>query len=141
MTKTAKTVVFVLLLSLTTWAVVVTLMLKNEIELNRFNNSSDVSTLEERKVSFNEIQTNVGSSYVSLELSMLTSNQKTAEELAKREFQVRNYILKYLSGSSKTDLENKDFMSASLDSLKTFTNANLSSGEVLEVYITKKLIH
>ena len=65
---------------------------------------------------------------------------KAAEELAKREFQVKNIVIQELSEMTSQDLEGKAGKQAFEESIKSYLNPLMQEGEVEKVYIISYII-
>ena len=74
------------------------------------------------------------------ELKIQTDNKKAAEELEKRDFQVRNIVIQELSEMTSEDFEGKAGKKAFEDSIRSQINPLMQKGEVTEVYIVSYVI-
>ncbi len=84
-----------------------------------------------------EITTNLADNkIVRFSLKIQTSNEDAADELTKRDFQVKNIVIQELSELEQKDLEGKQGKQVFQKSLKTKINELMQEGEVQEVYFT-----
>ncbi len=92
-------------------------------------------------VDVEEITTNIGNrQFIRIKLKIQTDNKTAAEELAKRDFQVKNIIIQELSEMTEKDLEGKAGKRAFEDALKSYLNPLMQNGEVEKVYIVSYII-
>lgn len=100
-----------------------------------------VERLDEHKVSIKNIQVVLADgSYGNISLSFLVDSKKAAEELSKRNFQIKNYAIKNLS-----DIDSKTFLDPVgsqkvLEQIKIEINEQVQEGKVLEAYFIDKLV-
>ena len=73
-------------------------------------------------------------------MKVQTDSTKSAEELTKRDFQVKNILITELSEMTPEDLEGKQGKLTLESSLKTKINELMNEGEVQQVYITSYII-
>ena len=73
-------------------------------------------------------------------MKVRTDSKDSAEELAKRDFQVKNIIITELSEMTPEDLEGKEGKLTFESSIKTKINELMSNGEIQQVYITSYII-
>ncbi len=113
----------------------------------QFNNANDkekeptIDEIIESSVDIEEIMTNLsGNKFIRISLKIQTDNKKAADELAKRDFQVKNIIIQELSEMKAVDLEGKVGKVALEDALKTQLNPLMQDGEVTKVYIVSYVI-
>lgn len=95
--------------------------------------------IEKQGVLVEDIVTNLNDGhYGSVSFKLIGDSKDTAEEITNREFQIRSFIIKELSKITKESLrEESDQLEKKL---KNHVNELLDKGEVLDVYLTEKLI-
>ena len=95
----------------------------------------------ESSVDVEEITTNLGDrQFIRLTLKIQTENKDAAEELAKRDFQVKNIVIQELSEMTEKDLEGKTGKMSFEDELKSQLNPLMQEGKVVKVYIVSYII-
>lgn len=100
-----------------------------------------IDEIIENSVDIEEITTNlVGKQFIRISLKIQTDNKKAAEELTKRDFQVKNIVIQELSEMTPQDLEGKVGKQALEDSIKSHLNPLMQSGEIEKVYIVSHII-
>lgn len=88
-----------------------------------------------------EITTNLAEQqFIKLELKIQADHVKAAEELAKREFQVRDLVIQELSEMTKEELEGKAGKKAFKSTIQSSVNSLLQEGEVEHIYIVSYMI-
>ena len=113
------------------------------LQLNKGDEVKEPSIDEILKssVDVEEITTNIGNrQFIRIKLKIQTDNKKAAEELAKRDFQVKNIIIQELSEMTAKDLEGKVGKLAFEDALKSYLNPLMQNGDVEKVYIVSYII-
>ncbi|HJV45614.1 MAG TPA: flagellar basal body-associated FliL family protein [Bacillota bacterium] len=78
--------------------------------------------------------------FIQLRFQMQTNSKKAKEELAKRNFQVRNIALRLASSMTAEEVQNPDGMAKLEDQLKKQVNLLMQNGQVEKVFITNKII-
>lgn len=114
----------------------------------QFNKKDDTTETEpsidqiiEASVDIPEITTNLASKqFIRISLKIQTDSIEAAEELQKREFQVKNIAIQELSEITATDLEGKVGKQAFQESLKSLVNPLMQTGEIEQVYIVSYII-
>jgi len=102
---------------------------------------STIDDIIESSVDIEEITTNLGDrQFIRLTLKIQTDNKLAGEELAKRDFQVKNIVIQELSDMTSKDLEGKAGKQAFEDALKAQLNPLMQNGEVQKVYIVSYII-
>jgi len=100
-----------------------------------------IDEIIESSVDIEEITTNLGNrQFVRLTLKIQTDNKLAGEELAKRDFQVKNIVIQELSEMTSKDLEGKTGKKAFEDALIAHLNPLMQNGEVQKVYIVSYII-
>jgi len=109
----------------------------------QFNNGSEVyaePTIDEillASVDIPEITTNLADKrYVKIQFKIQTNSDVAGQELAKRDFQVKNLIIQELSEITQEDLKGKQGKQNLQETLKSQINELMQNGEVKQVYIT-----
>lgn len=88
-----------------------------------------------------EITTNLSDKrYVKIQFKIQTNSEEAAQELAKRDFQVKNLIIQELSEMTQEDLKGKQGKVGLQQTLKTQINELMQEGEIQQVYITSYII-
>ncbi|AXH98707.1 flagellar basal body-associated protein FliL [Sporosarcina sp. PTS2304] len=136
------TISLIILVSITLIGVVAVVLILN------FNKDSDSSTKEpsideiiESSVDIEEITTNLsGRNFVRLSLKIQTDGKKSAEELTKRDFQVKNMVIQEVSEMTAKDFEGKAGKQQFEDTIKAQLNELMQDGEIQKVYIVSYII-
>ncbi|WP_186671236.1 flagellar basal body-associated protein FliL [Sporosarcina sp. BP05] len=113
------------------------------MQLNKGDEEKEptIDEIIESSVDIEEITTNLGNrQFVRLTLKIQTDNKLAGEELAKRDFQVKNIIIQELSEMTSKDLEGKAGKKAFEDVLIGHLNPLMQNGEVQKVYIVSYII-
>ncbi|WP_318615415.1 flagellar basal body-associated protein FliL [Sporosarcina sp. YIM B06819] len=120
---------------------VVALILVMQLNKGDAKAEPTIDEIIENSVDIEEITTNlVGKQFIRISLKIQTDNKKAAEELAKRDFQVKNIVIQELSEMTPQDLEGKIGKQALEDSIKSHLNPLMQSGEIQKVYIVSHII-
>lgn len=112
-------------------------------QLNKGPESSEptIDDILVASVDIPELTTNLADgSFVRLELKIQTTSEKSAEELLKRDFQVKDIVIQELSEMEKVALEGKQGKVAFQNTIKSQINELLQEGEVTQVYFTSYII-
>ena len=100
-----------------------------------------IDEIIESLVEVPEITTNLADKkFIRISLTIQTDNPEAADELEKREFQVKNIALYELSELRQEDLEGKAGKQAFEESLKSQLNPLMQSGEIEKVSIVSHMI-
>ena len=100
-----------------------------------------IDEILESSVDVPEITTNLsGKQFIKISLKIQTENKKTAEELAKRDFQVKNIVIQELSDMTAQDFEGKAGKQAFEDSIKSQIKPLMQEGVIEKVYITSYIV-
>ena len=84
-----------------------------------------------------EITTNLADKrYVKIQFKIQTNSDVAGQELAKRDFQVKNLIIQELSEITQEDLKGKQGKQNLQETLKSQINELMQEGEIKQVYIT-----
>ena len=135
------TISLIILVCITLLGVVALILV---MQLNKGDAKETEPTIDEiieNSVDIEEITTNlVGKQFIRISLKIQTDNKKAAEELAKRDFQVKNIVIQELSEMTPQDLEGKVGKQALEDSIKSHLNPLMQAGEIEKVYIVSHII-
>lgn len=138
------TITLIILVTITLIGVVVAVLLWQFQKDDGANAEEKVPTIDEiieSTIEIPEITTNLSSKqFIKLTLTVQTTSLKAAEELAKREFQVKNIVIQELSEITAQDLEGKVGKQNFEESLKSLINPLMLEGEVEKVYIVSYII-
>lgn len=100
-----------------------------------------IDQIVESSIDIPEITTNLaGNKFIRISLKVQTDSLEAAEELTKRDFQVKNIVITELSEMTPKDLEGKQGKATFESSLKTKINELMDAGEIQKVYITSYII-
>ncbi|PID22636.1 flagellar basal body-associated protein FliL [Sporosarcina sp. P3] len=136
------TISLIILVSITLIGVVAVVLILN------FNKDSEgeekapsIDEIIESSVDMEEITTNLsGRNFVRISLKIQTDSKKAAEELTKRDFQVKNLAIQELSEMTTKDLEGKAGKQQFEDTIKAKLNELMQDGEIQKVYIVSYII-
>lgn len=134
------TIMLIILVSLTLVGVVALIVF---LQLNNGDESKEptIDEIVESSVDIQEITTNLaGDKFIRISMKVQTDSAEAAEELTKRDFQVKNILITELSEMTPEDLEGKQGKLTLESSLKTKINELMDEGEVQQVYITSYII-
>ncbi|WAA10722.1 flagellar basal body-associated protein FliL [Fervidibacillus albus] len=105
------------------------------------NDDLTVDEILNLSVDISEITTNLSSDhYIQIAFKVQTDSKEAKEELEKREFQVNNLIIKYISGMDAEEIDGTEGKIELEQTLKDKINAILQNGKVEQVYITSCII-
>lgn len=139
---------FVLITCIAVWTVMgyaiieLDILEKNEPKtISEKISSIPTKEIEAHTVNLEEITTNLADGhYILVGFSFLTDTPETAEELKKREFQLNNYLVHNLSEVTHTQAKSTQFFEEFVPNFQEYINSILTNGDVLEVYITNKIV-
>ena len=135
------TVMLIILVSITLLGVVL-FVLYTQLNKEQGTLEPTIDEILEASVDVPEITTNLADKkYVRLQLKIQTTSEKAAEELSKRDFQVKNIIIQELSEMTQEDLKGKEGKVLFEKTLKVHINDLMQVGEVKQVYITSYVIN
>jgi flagellar protein FliL len=87
------------------------------------------------------ITTNLSSGgYVQLSFQLQTDSEKAKRELEKRDFQVKNVILKLFSSLTEDEINSPEETVQFEERIKNEMNKLMQSGHIVKVYTTNKMI-
>lgn len=105
------------------------------------NAEPDIDTVLESSVDVEEITTNLkGNGFVKISLKVQTDSKDAAEELLKRDFQMKDILIEELSELTAEDLEGKKGKEVLQSTLKAKFNELMQEGKIQRVYITSCII-
>ena len=105
------------------------------------NSAPTIDEILVASVDIPEITTNLADKrYVKIQFKIQTNSEEAGEELAKREFQVKNLIIQELSEMTQEDLKGKQGKLGLQQTLKSQINELMQDGEIQQVYITSYII-
>ncbi len=88
-----------------------------------------------------EITTNLANNqFIRLSLTIQTDNPKAAEELSKREFQVKNIVIQELSEITEQDFQGKAGKQMFEESIRSLVDPLMQTGDIERVYIVSYII-
>lgn len=120
---------------------VVALILVMQFSKDEKEEAPTIDEIIESSIDVPEITTNLSANaFIRLSLKIQTDSVEAAEELTKRDFQVKNIVIQELSEMSPEDLEGKEGKKAFENALKLQVNELMQDGEVQQVYITSYII-
>ncbi|MDX1771890.1 MAG: flagellar basal body-associated protein FliL [Planococcaceae bacterium] len=134
------TIMLIILVSITLIGVVA-LILVMQFNKDGEAEGPTIDEIIESSVDVPEITTNLSADdFIRLSLKIQTDSVEAAEELTKRDFQVKNIVIQELSEMSAADLEGKEGKQTFENALKLQINELMHDGEVQQVYITSYII-
>lgn len=140
MKNKALTITLIILVSITLVGVVGLILW---LQLSNGNDSEEptIDEILQASVDIEEITTNLsGKQFIRISLKIQTDNKKAAEELKKRDFQVKNMVIQELSEMEAKDLEGKAGKQAFEEAIKSQLNPLMQEGKVEKVYIVSYII-
>lgn len=134
------TIMLIILVSITLIGVVA-LILVMQFNKDGEAEGPTIDEIIESSIDVPEITTNLSADdFIRLSLKIQTDSVEAAEELTKRDFQVKNIVIQELSEMSAADLEGKEGKQTFENALKLQINELMHDGEVQQVYITSYII-
>ncbi|MET1013993.1 MAG: flagellar basal body-associated protein FliL [Paenisporosarcina sp.] len=134
------TIMLIILVSITLIGVVA-LILVMQFNKDEKEEGPTIDEIIESSIDVPEITTNLSADdFIRLSLKIQTDSVEAAEELTKRDFQVKNIVIQELSEMTAADLEGKEGKQAFENALKLQINELMHDGEVQQVYITSYII-
>jgi flagellar FliL protein len=134
------TIMLIILVSITLIGVVA-LILVMQFNKDEKEEGPTIDEIIESSIDVPEITTNLSADdFIRLSLKIQTDSVEAAEELTKRDFQVKNIVIQELSEMAAADLEGKEGKQAFENALKLQINELMHDGEVQQVYITSYII-
>ncbi|MCA1200315.1 flagellar basal body-associated protein FliL [Priestia flexa] len=131
----------IILLSLTligSVGVIVTLKLASEPAAEA---APSIDEVIDSSVDIADIKTNLKSNnYINLSFKIQMDSKKAAEELQKREFQVKDIIIKELSEMTAEDFEGKKGLEALEERISKQIDSSIETGHVVKIYTTSKVL-
>jgi len=131
----------IILLSLTligSIAVIVTLKYTDQASTQKGPSIDDVI---KTSVDVTDIKTNLKSNnYISISFKIQMDSKKAAEELQKRDFQVKDIIINELSNMNAQDFEGTQGLNTLETNIAKQIDQLMESGHVVKVYTTSKVL-
>jgi flagellar protein FliL len=131
----------IIMLSLTligSIAVIVTLKYTGQASTEKGPSIDDVI---KASVDVTDIKTNLKSNnYISISFKIQMDSKKAAAELQKRDFQVRDIIIKKLSDMSAQDFEGTQGLSTLETDIAKQIDQLMENGHVVKIYTTSKVL-
>jgi flagellar FliL protein len=131
----------IIMLSLTligSIAVIVTLKYTEQASTEKGPSIDDVI---KASVDVTDIKTNLKSNnYISISFKIQMDSKKAAGELQKRDFQVRDIIIKRLSDMSAQDFEGTQGLSTLETDIAKQIDQLMENGHVVKIYTTSKVL-
>jgi len=134
------TIMLIILVSITLVGVVALLIV---MQLNKTEEDKEpnIDQILESSVDIPEITTNLAANkFIRISLKVQTDSVEAAEELTKRDFQVKNIVITELSEMTPAELEGKAGKTMFESALKTKIGELMDDGEIQQVYITSYII-
>lgn len=120
---------------------VVALILVTQMAKGDSDKEPSIDEIIESSVDVEEITTNLaGNQFIRISLKIQTDNKKAADELSKRDFQVKNTVIQELSEMTAKDLEGKVGKQAFEDAIKSQLDPLMQEGQIEKVYIVSYII-
>ncbi|MGM9966801.1 flagellar basal body-associated protein FliL [Rummeliibacillus sp. POC4] len=134
------TIMLIILVSITLIGVVAVVVV-TQLNKGTAAEVQNIDDIVESSVDIEEITTNIaGDNYIKIALKIQTTSKDSAEELKKRDFQVKSILIEQLSEMSKKDLDGTKGKEMLANTLKTKINELMQQGEVQQVYFTSYII-
>ncbi len=131
------TIMLIILVSITLIGVVALVVVTQLSKDGGANAEPSIDEIIEQSVDVPEISTNLNDRrYVKLSLKIQTDSKEAAEELTKRDFQIKDILVEVLSDMSSKDLQGTKGKELLTNALKAKFNGLMQNGEVQKVYIT-----
>ena len=120
---------------------VVALLIVMQLNKTEEDKEPNIDQILESSVDIPEITTNLAANkFIRISLKVQTDSVKAAEELTKRDFQVKNIVITELSEMTPAELEGKEGKAMFESALKTKIGELMDDGEIQQVYITSYII-
>ena len=88
-----------------------------------------------------DVTTNLSSeNYIKMSFTLQTNSKEAKEELTKREFQVRDLMIKQLSNMKVEQFQGTEGISSLEQILKKEINSLMQKGKVVKIYTTSRII-
>lgn len=88
-----------------------------------------------------EITTNLNSGgFIQLRFKIQTSSVEAKEELSKRDFQVRNIVLREISAMTEDQVKSPSGMANVEKQIKNDLNKMMQNGKIIQIFTTNKMI-
>ena len=122
------TIMLIILVSITLIGVVAVVVV-TQLNKGTAAEVQNIDDIVESSVDIEEITTNIaGDNYIKIALKIQTTSKDSAEELKKRDFQVKSILIEQLSEMSKKDLDGTKGKEMLANTLKTNNSQNSQEG-------------
>jgi flagellar protein FliL len=138
--KMMATMVVILLVILLAGAVAIIVI--NKLDHTSPNKAPSADEVVKQSVDIPEITTNLknNNNFIKISFKLESDSKKAEQELAKRDFQVKDIIIDQLSEMSSKDLEGQAGKDKLRVALKDKISKILQDGKIVNVYITSYVI-
>ncbi|MGE8204074.1 flagellar basal body-associated protein FliL [Heyndrickxia sp. NPDC080065] len=137
--KMITTMVSLLLVILLAGAIAIIIIIYNGD--HKAGSAPSIDEVLKNSVDVPEITTNLKSNnYIKISLKIETDNKKAKSELEKRDFQVKDSVIKELSETSASEMDGIKGKEKLTNILKNKINSYMQNGKVIEIYITSYVI-
>ncbi|GEK32555.1 flagellar protein FliL [Kurthia sibirica] len=134
------TIMLIILVTITLLGVAGVIVYK-QLGTDTPNAAPNIDKILEQSIDVPELNTNLADrKYIQLSLKIQLDSKEAAEEMTKRDFQVKDILVEVLSEMSSKDLEGKRGKELLTNTLKSKFNGLMQDGEVQKVYITSYAI-
>jgi flagellar protein FliL len=100
-----------------------------------------IDDILDHSVDIEEITTNIkNNDFIRISFKIQANSSDAKNEIEKRDFQVKNIIIKHLSGLNPEDLQGAEGKSNLEEVIKSKLNDMLENGKVVQVYITSSIL-
>lgn len=134
-------IMLIILLALTLVGTVAVIMVLKFTNVEEAAAEPSAKELVESTVSIEEITTNLlNDQFIRISFSIQTDGKKAKKELEMRDFQVRDVIIKELSGMKAEQFQGQKGVVELEERLKVKINELMQEGKVVKVYTTSKML-
>ncbi|PFP30814.1 flagellar basal body-associated protein FliL [Bacillus sp. AFS073361] len=78
--------------------------------------------------------------FIQFRFKIQTSSEDAKEELTKRDFQVRNAAIQFMSSMTEEQVKSPDGMSKFEKDMKTELNKQMENGSIIRIFTTNKMV-
>lgn len=127
------------LVTLVIGAALTAVVLLNVIDENNEGQAESIDDIVEHSYNSPEITTDLqGGNFVRIQFKLLTDSDAAREEIDKRDFQLKNILIKELATMDEEDFRSD--LSELEDIVKSRLNEVMMEGNITDVYTTKKIM-
>lgn len=127
----------IIIIALTLIGVLTLVLFNHFTKVEDPNREPTIDEIIAHSVDFNDITTNLlTNDFVRVSFKIQVDNQKAKTELEKRDFQVKNIIIRELSGMRASDFDGSDGIRRLEDIVRLNINEYMQEGSVVNVYTT-----